>query len=111
MSKRTLVIFQNTGYRTAWGYRKELHVYTRTKPLLRTGRDTLMARIIEKYILKTKFLWTGKRILRKRISAGQFALLKGIIECGSKSWSFFGDALEENWTRKEFIGRIFYRVI
>lgn len=116
MNRRTLVEFRKKGYYTAWGYKKELHVALINSAgldenLLVTGRDTFLSAVIEKYIIKRNFLWNSKRNIRRNLTESQFRLLKGLIECGSKSWHLFEKALEENWSEEKLISKIFFRVV
>lgn len=107
--------FKNTGTYTMYGYQKYLVVrewngeYYDHK--LRVGRDTLIARVIEKYIIRKKFLNTGKRVLKKSLTAKQYRLLMGMIEAGSKYWQLYSKALKEKWTMKKLESQIFWRVV
>lgn len=109
------VIFKNTGHSTGWGYRREFLVIEDTEEsynhLLCAGRDTYLAKAIEKYIIKKDFLWSGKRILRRTLTEKQFRLLKGMCELGSSHWDMFCKAVKEKWTKKKLIGKIFYKVL
>lgn len=117
-SKENLKIkvrFRKSGYWTTWGYQRFFHVEEYSegefRSILRVGRDTLLAMLIEKYVIKTKFLSTGKRKLEKDLTIKQFQFLKGLCEAGSKYWQLYAKALDEKWSMKKISSQIFWRIV
>ena len=110
-----LILFKNTGHYTAYGYIKYIVVSEKQgdyyKTLLRTERDTMLARVIAKYIIRKPFYNTGKRQLKKRLTVKRYNLLKGLCEAGSKYWLLYSKALENKWTTKELEAQLFWRLV
>ena len=109
------VLFRNTGQYTQYGYIRHLSVYEwdgkRFIFVLRTERDTLLARVIGKYIIRRNFLTSGKNKQKKSLTVKRYNLLKGLCQAGSKYWQLYSKALENKWTTKELEAQLFWRLV
>lgn len=107
--------FKNSGTYTPYGWKTELIVQV---PLteedsfyLRTGRDTALAGVIEKFIIRKKFLWSGKRKLRKKLTERQWHLLSVLEKAGPKYYWLYSKTLRERKPMKWLEAQLLWRVL
>jgi len=107
--------FRITGFYSYAGWKTELEVRVSIENqdnfYLRTARDTKLAKVVEKAIIRKKFLSSGKRVYRKTLSEKQWLLLKALKEAGSKYWHLYEKFLREGMTQKELEAQILWRVL
>lgn len=107
--------FRKSGHRTAWGYKRELIIHWmegsyKGKVI---DRDTWLAKIILKYIIKSPsdFYYSGKRTLLLDLEMRDARLLAGLLYCDAKYWHLFKTALEEEWSVEKLEGKITWKVL
>jgi len=108
-------LFVKAGYHTAWGYKKLLRVVHSSRQGEENwdmGRDTLLARVIEKYIIGEKFLWTERRAPKvKYLGYRKTKLLKGLLASGQKYYALYDRVLHKKMSMEDLEAQIFWRVV
>lgn len=115
MGKRKVAEYKKTSFYNGYGYRYELEVRVNLDDsdafFLCTGRDTALAKVIEKYIIRKKYLWTGDKRLRKRLTDRDWLLLKAFKEAGPKYSALYFKALDTKMKVEDLEAQIFWRVL
>jgi len=88
--EKTEVLFRKSGYHYGNSWIETLIISFEGEEFsknIKLGRGTILSQVIEKYILKTKFLFGSSRIqLRKRLDEEQVKLLRAMLQVGTINW-------------------------
>lgn len=106
---RITVSFRRYGFYTGWGYVRKLSIEAFDGFTFELGRDTFLARIIEKLIIQEDFLYTNRRTIRKEIDEDTFKILKAMKE--KQAWQFWFKALEKDWTLEEIKVKLLWKIL
>jgi len=73
------------------------------------GRGTYLAKAIEFYCIKRKFLSGKKRKISVSLTEDRLKLLK--FMCQVRHYPIFKKALEEKWSEEKLKGKLFWKVL
>lgn len=104
-------VFYKTGYRYGYYWKRQLRVEVDNETLGTIGRETYLAQVIEKYIIRDNFFSSNKTVYQKNLTFKQYNLLKGLMEADSKYWQIYEKALRKRWTMKELEAQLFWRIV